>query len=118
SAPTDLATGRHKPAGIALDGARVYWTEEGAIARVAKGGGAPEVIASGLTAPSDLAIGRGRVYWTSHAPEGAIFACPTDGLCAPQKVSGNALLVETPIREPLGIAVDDANVYWTNNGST
>lgn len=69
-----------KPIDVALDGAFVYWTEDGTtdddgvINSAAKAGGAPVVLASGQRRPYRLAIGGGRVYWTNRVPAGSVRA--------------------------------------------
>jgi len=137
-----LATGQFVLA-LVSDAANVYWTENSGVMREAHSGGAPERIASGGVTPHDIALDRTSVYWTDPGAR-TVMRAPLAGGAAqtlasgsqyyPQgiAVDGRAVYFGTGsdvMRVPLtggasdtlatgqsasSIAVDGANVYWTN----
>ncbi|WP_438022855.1 hypothetical protein [Sorangium sp. So ce233] len=105
--PLALAAGLQHPVGIALDGERVYWTNqgvEGSVMAVPRSGGEPAALATGEDSPWEIAVSGGYVYWSSYVL-GYLSRSPID---RPEPVK----LIETS--NALAIAVDAANVYWTD----
>jgi hypothetical protein len=113
---------------VALDANNVYFTdgnpiELGMILACAKSGcgTTPTVLASGLDAPVAIATDGINVYWTETGPDfvggtsvagvGLVRKCAVGGC-------GNAPTnVATGLTSPGAIALDDANVYWTEEGT-
>jgi hypothetical protein len=129
-APTVLMAGSPDVADVrqvALDANNVYFTDGnpqiGMILACAKSGcgAAPTILASGLDAPVAIATDGIDVYWTETGPDfaagqpvigtGLIRKCGVAGC-------GNAPTnVATGLTSPGAIALDDANVYWTEGGT-
>ncbi len=81
---TTLASAGSQATGyLAVDGAYVYWTDQGALGTANEGtvkkvsvtGGNPITIASGLTSPLGIAVDDQLVYWTSSSA-GTVEAAP------------------------------------------
>lgn len=66
--PTLLADGQRNPRRIAVDGAGVYWTNDGGTVMTAQfGGDAPITLATGQDHPLGIAVDATSVYWTNSA---------------------------------------------------
>jgi hypothetical protein len=93
------------PAHIAVDDTSVYWTEmmEGAVMKVALGGGTPALVAS-ANSPWAIAVDATSVYWLGN------------GVMKAAKGGGPAITLASPppILPNAGIAVDGTNVYWSS----
>jgi hypothetical protein len=59
-------------AGIATDGARLFWAQGNSIWTVAVGGGVPVRVATNLTSPSMVVLDSAYVYWCEQAASGRI----------------------------------------------
>ena len=130
-APTALMAGSADVADVrqvALDANNVYFTdgnplELGMILACAKSGcgSAPTVLARGLDAPIAIATDGINVYWTETGPNVAAGASVTGvGLvrkCAVGGCGNAPTSVATGLTSPGAIALDDANVYWTEGGT-
>jgi hypothetical protein len=112
---------------VALDTNNVYFTdgnpEIGMVLACAKSGcgTAPTVLASRLYAPIAVATDGIDVYWTEA---GGYFAAgaPVTGTglvrkCAVRGCGNAPTNVATGLTSPGAIALDDANVYWTEGGT-
>ena len=80
-------------------------------------GGSGEILASGQQSPEYLAVDRTNVYW-ANAGNVALGPDPCDGGGSIVKVpigGGTPVVLAAGQNCPVGIAVDDTNVYWTNN---
>jgi hypothetical protein len=104
---------------ITADANALYWTTAGEVLTLAKTGGIPTTLASGLEGDRSIAVDANRVYWV----EG--WVCPSDGgPCDPQSGSvksvalqGRSVTTLASFQDsPWGIAIDQNNVYWTNEG--
>ena len=114
-----LARGQGHLAGIASDGAFVYWagTDEstvpptGHIFRVPRSGGAPVSLASQPGHSLNVAVHSGFVYWTAanirsaFAGSGSVSRTACDGSSRPTVLAAGI--------NPFGVAVDASHVYWT-----
>jgi hypothetical protein len=113
---------------VALDANNVYFTDGnplqlGMILACAKSGcgATPTVLASGLDAPIAIATDGINVYWTETGPD-VVAGAPVTGAGLVRKCAvagcGNAPTnVATGLTGPGALALDDANVYWTEAGT-
>jgi hypothetical protein len=122
--PTVLATGLATVGPIAIDDTNVYWSDMfGAVAYVPIATGAvTTLVPAQYTLPANtilddtpaaIAVANGNVYWTSSPLDGSspgtIDSVATTG--------GSVSVVATPATRPLGVAVDDTFLYWSEVGT-
>jgi hypothetical protein len=71
-------------------------------------GGAPTILSPGLLGgdPEDVAVDGSYAYWTVAADSGFVMRTPLIG--------GASLAIASEQPAPSAIAIDSANVYWTN----
>ncbi|HEY6459189.1 MAG TPA: hypothetical protein VIY73_03530, partial [Polyangiaceae bacterium] len=102
-----LASDQNGPAGIAVAGGAVYWTDEigGTVMSVSTAGGTPTTLASGQGAPYGIAASAAGVFWTNGSA-GTVAVASADG-------GAPAILAASQV-QPRGIAVQGTTVYWTN----
>jgi hypothetical protein len=104
--PTTLATGQGAAVALAIDGARVYWTDEagGAVMAAPQGGGMLAVIAAAQTGPHRIVEHAGALFWTNGAlgKRGAWRAASTG--VDKKEITGDPT--------PYGIAADDTGIFW------
>jgi hypothetical protein len=96
---------------LAVDDASVYWTRAGGaeVLRAPKAGGAAAPLLKGLKSPGGVAVDAGFVYVTETAWEGRVVTTP--------KAGGDIVVIATDQHHPTEVLVDDAAVYWINEGS-
>ena len=101
-----VAAGQSNPAGIALDGKNVYWTnasQTGSVMAAPKAGGAPVTLVPAQSSPGGIAVDTTSVYWTTA---GGVMRASLS-TAAPPRTSRRS-------PGPTAIAIDRASVYWTN----
>ena len=105
-----IATDQDQPRGIATDGARVYWTNEGPDAGFvvsANFDGTGRQILTGQQAGSkDITVVSGTLFW-ANADDGTIMTAATDGRGAATVASMQAGV--------FGVASDGTSVYWATH---
>ena len=121
---TDVANVRQ----VALDADNVYFTDGnpqlGMILACAKSGcgATPTVLANKLDAPVAIATDGVNVYWTEEGPDFVAGASVTGAgrvrKCAVGGCGNAPTSIATGLTSPGAIALDDANVYWTEAGPT
>jgi sugar lactone lactonase YvrE len=122
-----VATSDHGPHQVAVDTTHVYWADlgtgatdfhDGRVARAPKdavGTATAEIISPVVPAVGAIILAGPYVYFTSlgttsngaYNNDGAIWRVPRAG--------GMAERLAKDQRRPIGLAVDDAYVYWTNS---
>jgi hypothetical protein len=112
-----LASDQPMPAGLAVDGTHVYWSNSaegsprpgaGAVMKVAKSGGAPITLAGMLYEPRGIAVDGADVFFATWA----------DGnLRRIDKQGASALVITDGQSSPRAVAVDGTHVYWGNFGA-
>jgi hypothetical protein len=109
--------GEYSPAGIATDGAQVYFaakaTGGGQIYSVPLSANPPDSLWSGSDTGTlgPVVVANGNVYFSQTAdPNGVIYSVPAGG--------GTATQIVTGLTQPSAIAVNSAFVYYTNNSSS
>jgi hypothetical protein len=105
-----LASGQSDPVGIAVDSANVYWANDGtgatgSVMKVPLGGGTPTTLASVKGTPYEVAIDATHVFWTNFATDAGVMQVP---------IAGGAATVLAATTESWAIAVQGANVFYTD----
>jgi hypothetical protein len=106
--PGFISAGRF-PAGIAVDGQHIYWTNQaaGTIGRASLYGTAVNrFFMTGIDTPFGVAADGRHIYWTDGS--GEIGRANLDG------TGVEPSFIATGDAHPFGVAVDAEHVYWTN----
>jgi hypothetical protein len=127
--PTLLIGGQANPYGIAIDKTNIYWTNLGGQVMqcpIAGCGDHATVLASGQNMPTFITVDATDVYWTNSGTTGCVRVnnCPPMPVmsgsggqvvkCAIGGCGGAPTVLAADASDPTGIAVDAANVYWTD----
>ncbi|WP_437591160.1 hypothetical protein [Sorangium sp. So ce1000] len=120
SEPVAIAALQQRPAGLALDGERVYWTNLGSLTaadgelRAAPRSGGPRVtLASAQAGPRDVALGEGAIVWTESglgADDGRVLRLDLE---APQAAPG---VLASGQSTPEGVVVRGGDIHFTSFG--
>jgi hypothetical protein len=112
-ASTSLVSGQGLPTSLALEDARLYWTNftEGTVRSVPVAGGTSTVLASGQSYPQFVAVAGGRVYWV-NAPgyPDSVSVVPRDG--------GDPVVLYSTSNGISSIAADASGAYFTVGGDS
>lgn len=112
-----LASDQPMPAGLAVDGTHVYWSNSaegsprpgaGAVMKVAKSGGAPTTLADKLFEPRGIAVDGTHVFFATWAD---------NTLRRIDKQGASAAVIAANQSSPRTVAVDGTHVYWGNFGT-
>lgn len=107
--PEPLAEAEAIVAGLATDGAHVYWGQlDGVIARTPPEGGEVVLVATEAGSPIELVVTADRVVFADFAQQ-RIGWVPKEG-------GGTPTWLAVDQADPRGVAVDGTHVYWTNQG--
>ncbi len=104
-APLPAANGND----LALDDSHVYYAMNAEVGRVHRDGGARQVLSSGAFAHG-VALGGPHLYWV----EGG--ATSSGRLARVPRAGGSVETLATGLVVPRDVALDEACVYWTNQG--
>lgn len=117
-----LASGQASPRQMTIDGDTLYWTNDGdadgagSLMTVSINGGvAASPFLCGLNHPNGIVTDASNVYFTNRgtAPD---FNDGTVVKCAKTGCSNTPTLLAQSQKQPLGITLDSARVYWTTWG--
>ena len=117
--PVTIAVAQSNPFGVAVQGSRVYWTNNGndtvMMADKADGKNVGPVAASGISSPWGILTDNTSVYWANHdfKPNGTIAKCPLAGCTANGSLSAPATLAVAD--EPLGLAIAGNRLFFTED---
>jgi hypothetical protein len=101
------------PSDIALDDARVYFTEcpstgkGGTITSVPLGGGSPSKLASGSACAASLALAGSTLY---------VAGLNGNDIASIPRYGGTLKTIASSSDKPVGIAVGDTHIYWSTQG--
>jgi hypothetical protein len=109
--PEVFANGPPEPYQLTTDATNLYWTTKDSVMKVPLRGGQPTPIATGLQPSNGVVVDSGVVYFTDE--ESVLKVAATGG---PSRCSPTVLASAQEI--PLGIALDDINVYWTTQSNS
>jgi hypothetical protein len=107
-APEDVASSLNNPQAVAMDSSGLYiGTGTGEIKRLFNG-----TITTFATGPGPvgfaIALTSDDVFWSVNAASGAVMTAP--------KATGVSRVLASNQAKPVALVVDDAAVYWTNDG--
>lgn len=109
--PDVFADNQSGPLFTVSDGTNLYWTNNigntgGDVMSAPIAGGTPKVLAQGK-GPRRLRVHNGTVYW-ADTDSGSIRSVPAAG--------GAVSILATGQNKPMGLAIYDGYIYWTNAG--
>lgn len=107
-----MATEQLRPTALHVAGDSLYWLldaiGQGAVMKMAIGGGAPVAVAKGLVQPSSLQIDASAAYWIAYGDQAGIHKVPLAGGPTTQLVSSSTPM---PIQR---LALDATHVYFSD----
>lgn len=112
AAPTTTLPGESRASSMVADGADLYWTDYTlSHVRHLVLGGSPETLDSPPqnSSAAGLALDARTIYWLARSASGSLWATPRNG--QPH------VAMQQNLRCPTQVAVDDACVYWIEQGS-
>jgi hypothetical protein len=104
--PTKLASAVH-PAGIALYGGMLYWSDSGNVLAMPVGGAMGASVLSSSASPGDLVVDSSGVYWIDSG--NAIMTAPLGGGAATTLAQGQTNVVS--------LGTSSTSVFWVNEGT-
>jgi len=115
--PVKLTSSSSSPSGLTTDGSYLYWANmgtsdyntpsaDGSIVRLPLGGGGLTILAAAQDTPRNIAVDTTGIFWATRK-----------GIMSIDRtvVNGSPTMLVSEAHD--GIAIDEANVYWTNNTS-
>lgn len=114
--PVTLASGQSVPSVLAIDDSFVYWTNQidnGALMRIAKKGGTPEVVATGALPPGGVAVDATSIYWSEFGSGGSVWKLDKSGVGD----GGTPIALANGQATSGSVALDSDHVYWTTPGT-
>jgi hypothetical protein len=115
---TPLATGLHRPAGVAVTAGHVYFvttgdpgSASGVVARVSIGGGATETLVAGQSHPFDLRVAD-RAYWTNSD----FLAADGSSLRSIALAGGATIGLASTDPGPRALAIDATTAFFAVGG--
>lgn len=109
--PFELAKDQDEPSLVTLDATHVYWTNRGglgAVMRIEKRGGTPEVVGATPLPPGGLEVDADAVYWSDHADLGKVWRIAKDDIGSgtlPTELAGEQ-------GKSISLTLDANSVYW------
>jgi hypothetical protein len=105
----EVAEGLPMPVDLSSDGTTLYWTttSEGAVWQMPEDGRWPQPWITGVTNPRQAVRWQEHLYWVQPANDGAIFRASLDG--------GTVTVLAAHQASAMGLAVNDAGLYWSLN---
>ena len=109
-----LATTQNEVLSLALASGQLYWLDMGGIGEVSTDAGTPAEIvqgsAAGFALGGTIATNGTTVYWADgEFPSGSVDSVAPNG-------GGRTTIASTD--EPIGVAIDATNIYWSTFGSS
>jgi hypothetical protein len=111
-----IASGQDDPRRLVMDRRYLYWVNHGvdvfgngAIMRIPKTGGDPEVVAANQNVPEGLVVDDQAIYWTNRGD-----ANGQGQLVCAAKVGGTPRVLVSGLDWPVELVQDSQYVYWTN----
>ena len=110
----NFITGANTPAGVAVDGQHIYWTNNGMPDTIGganlDGTGVNQSFITGASSPAGVAVDGQHIYWANNGDE-------HDRGGEPRRHRRRSELHHRRQTAPSGVAVDGQHIYWANVGT-